>query len=59
MFFSVSLPEKLEHFANKYGEHLHEKWSAEKVRLEVVLIFFNAKMHLYGEKLQPGISKEH
>lgn len=40
MFFSVSLPEKLEHFANKYGEHLHEKWSAEKVRHEVVLIFF-------------------
>lgn len=31
-FSSVSLPEKLEHFANKYGEHLHEKWSAEKVK---------------------------
>ncbi|XP_056914898.1 ryanodine receptor 3-like isoform X8 [Takifugu flavidus] len=30
---NVSLPEKLEHFANKYGEHLHEKWSAEKVLL--------------------------
>lgn len=43
MFFSVSLPEKLEHFANKYGEHLHEKWSAEKVRHEVVLIFLKCE----------------
>lgn len=31
-FSSISLPEKLEHFANKYAEHSHEKWSAEKVR---------------------------
>lgn len=28
---SIALPEKLEHFANKYAEHSHEKWSAEKV----------------------------
>ncbi|XP_036006629.1 ryanodine receptor 3 isoform X7 [Fundulus heteroclitus] len=30
---NIVLPEKLEHFANKYGEHCHEKWSAEKVLL--------------------------
>ncbi|KAK5916634.1 hypothetical protein CgunFtcFv8_011600 [Champsocephalus gunnari] len=30
---NIALPEKLEHFANKYGEHAHEKWSAEKVLL--------------------------
>ncbi|KAG7269119.1 hypothetical protein CRUP_013383 [Coryphaenoides rupestris] len=30
---NVSLPEKLEYFANKYGEHSHDKWSAEKVLL--------------------------
>lgn len=29
---SIAFPEKLEHFANKYSEHCHEKWSAEKVR---------------------------
>uniref|UniRef100_A0A665VNR0 Ryanodine receptor 3 n=1 Tax=Echeneis naucrates TaxID=173247 RepID=A0A665VNR0_ECHNA len=29
---NIALPEKLEHFANKYAEHSHEKWSAEKVR---------------------------
>ncbi|XP_030299704.1 ryanodine receptor 3 isoform X4 [Sparus aurata] len=30
---NIALPEKLEHFANKYAEHAHEKWSAEKVLL--------------------------
>uniref|UniRef100_A0A667YAZ0 Ryanodine receptor 3 n=1 Tax=Myripristis murdjan TaxID=586833 RepID=A0A667YAZ0_9TELE len=30
---NISLPEKLEHFANKYAEHSHDKWSAEKVLL--------------------------
>ncbi|XP_057715471.1 ryanodine receptor 3-like isoform X6 [Corythoichthys intestinalis] len=30
---NIALPEKLEHFVNKYGEHSHEKWSAEKVLL--------------------------
>ncbi|XP_039897726.1 ryanodine receptor 3-like isoform X4 [Simochromis diagramma] len=30
---NIALPEKLEHFANKYAEHTHEKWSAEKVLL--------------------------
>ncbi|KAM8915512.1 ryanodine receptor 3 isoform 7-T7 [Spinachia spinachia] len=30
---NFALPEKLEHFANKYGEHAHDKWSAEKVLL--------------------------
>ncbi|KAF6731613.1 Ryanodine receptor 3 [Oryzias melastigma] len=30
---NIALPEKLEHFANKYSEHCHEKWSAEKVLL--------------------------
>ncbi|CAL8272401.1 unnamed protein product [Merluccius merluccius] len=30
---NVSLPEKLEYFANKYAEHSHDKWSAEKVLL--------------------------
>uniref|UniRef100_A0A3Q3GQL7 Ryanodine receptor 3 n=1 Tax=Labrus bergylta TaxID=56723 RepID=A0A3Q3GQL7_9LABR len=27
----IALPEKLEYFANRYAEHSHEKWSAEKV----------------------------
>ncbi|CAB1335142.1 unnamed protein product, partial [Coregonus sp. 'balchen'] len=30
---NISLPEKLEHVANKYAEHSHDKWSAEKVML--------------------------
>ncbi|KAK7904971.1 hypothetical protein WMY93_017578 [Mugilogobius chulae] len=30
---NITLPEKLEHFANKYAEHSHEKWSAERVML--------------------------
>ncbi|KAM9788021.1 ryanodine receptor 3-like isoform 8-T8 [Syngnathus typhle] len=30
---NIALPEKLEHFVNKYAEHSHEKWSAEKVLL--------------------------
>ncbi|XP_015229203.1 PREDICTED: ryanodine receptor 3 isoform X4 [Cyprinodon variegatus] len=30
---NIVLPEKLEHFTNKYAEHCHEKWSAEKVLL--------------------------
>ncbi|XP_019738677.1 ryanodine receptor 3 [Hippocampus comes] len=28
---NISLPEKLEFFANKYAEHSHDKWSSEKV----------------------------
>lgn len=33
MFFcSVVVPEKLDHFINKYAEYSHEKWSMEKVR---------------------------
>ncbi|KAK6307192.1 hypothetical protein J4Q44_G00223400 [Coregonus suidteri] len=30
---NISIPEKLEHIANKYAEHSHDKWSAEKVML--------------------------
>ncbi|KAI7804180.1 putative ryanodine receptor 3-like [Triplophysa rosa] len=30
---NVCLPEKLEYIANKYTEHCHEKWAAEKVML--------------------------
>ncbi|CAJ1073769.1 ryanodine receptor 3-like isoform X17 [Xyrichtys novacula] len=30
---NIALPEKLEHFVNRYAEHSHEKWSAEKVLL--------------------------
>ncbi|XP_030634419.1 ryanodine receptor 3 [Chanos chanos] len=30
---NIALPEKLEHIANKYAEHSHDKWSAEKVIL--------------------------
>ncbi|XP_052001465.1 LOW QUALITY PROTEIN: ryanodine receptor 3 [Xyrauchen texanus] len=30
---NICLPEKLEHIANKYAEHSHEKWSSEKVIL--------------------------
>ncbi|XP_063040140.1 ryanodine receptor 3-like [Engraulis encrasicolus] len=30
---NISLPEKLEYVANKYAEHCHDKWSAEKVLL--------------------------
>ena len=36
---SISLPEKLEYFANKYAEHSHDKWSAEKVSFESSLTF--------------------
>uniref|UniRef100_A0A3B1K1U7 Ryanodine receptor 2 n=1 Tax=Astyanax mexicanus TaxID=7994 RepID=A0A3B1K1U7_ASTMX len=28
---NVNIPEKLDHFINKYAEHSHEKWSMEKV----------------------------
>ncbi|KAJ7989095.1 hypothetical protein DPEC_G00315980 [Dallia pectoralis] len=28
---NIALPEKLENVANKYAEHCHDKWSAEKV----------------------------
>ncbi|XP_059908188.1 ryanodine receptor 3-like isoform X1 [Gadus macrocephalus] len=30
---NISLTDKLEYFANKYAEHSHDKWSAEKVLL--------------------------
>ncbi|KAK2879234.1 hypothetical protein Q8A67_020025 [Cirrhinus molitorella] len=30
---NICLPEKLEYIANKYAEHSHEKWAAEKVLL--------------------------
>uniref|UniRef100_A0A673MWT3 Ryanodine receptor 3 n=1 Tax=Sinocyclocheilus rhinocerous TaxID=307959 RepID=A0A673MWT3_9TELE len=30
---TICLPEKLEYIANKYAEHSHEKWAAEKVLL--------------------------
>ncbi|XP_053093312.1 ryanodine receptor 3 isoform X2 [Pangasianodon hypophthalmus] len=30
---NISLPEKLEYITNKYAEHSHDKWSAEKVVL--------------------------
>ena len=38
-FPSISLPEKLEYFANKYAEHSHDKWSAEKVSFKSSLTF--------------------
>ncbi|MBN3304979.1 RYR3 protein, partial [Amia calva] len=28
---NISLPEKLEYISNKYAEHAHDKWAAEKV----------------------------
>ena len=31
LFVSVSVPEKLDYFINRYAEHLHEKWSMDKV----------------------------
>lgn len=30
--FSITIPEKLEYFINKYAEHSHDKWSMEKVK---------------------------
>ncbi|XP_072555327.1 ryanodine receptor 3 isoform X3 [Paramormyrops kingsleyae] len=30
---NISLPEKLEYVANKYAEHCHDKWAAEKLTL--------------------------
>nr|XP_055028682.1 ryanodine receptor 3 isoform X6 [Misgurnus anguillicaudatus] len=30
---NICLPEKLEYIANRYAEHSHEKWAAEKVSL--------------------------
>ncbi|XP_037400044.1 ryanodine receptor 2 isoform X22 [Pygocentrus nattereri] len=38
---NVNIPEKLDHFINKYAEHSHEKWSMEK--------FANGWVH--GEQL--------
>lgn len=35
LFNSVSLPEKLEYVTQKYAEHSHDKWSAEKVGITV------------------------
>lgn len=32
LYFSVSVPERLEFIVNKYAEHTHEKWSLDKVR---------------------------
>lgn len=28
---SITIPEKLEYFINKYAEHSHDKWSMDKV----------------------------
>lgn len=31
---SITIPEKLEYFINKYAEHSHDKWSMDKVKVE-------------------------
>lgn len=38
--FSITIPEKLEYFINKYAEHSHDKWSMEKVKSLFLLILF-------------------
>lgn len=35
--FSITIPEKLEYFINKYAEHAHDKWSMEKVKSKSLL----------------------
>lgn len=32
IFPSITIPEKLEYFINKYAEHSHDKWSMDKVK---------------------------
>lgn len=32
---SITIPEKLEYFINKYAEHSHDKWSMDKVKVRV------------------------
>lgn len=32
-FCSITIPEKLEYFINKYAEHSHDKWSMDKVKI--------------------------
>lgn len=48
---SIALPEKLEHFANKYAEHSHEKWSAEKVRAKMKAITWEMSIKLHSRWL--------
>lgn len=31
---SITIPEKLEYFINKYAEHSHDKWSMDKVKVK-------------------------
>lgn len=48
--FSITIPEKLEYFINKYAEHAHDKWSMEKVKSTFLLkqnqIFYLNPFHL-------------
>lgn len=32
---SITIPEKLEYFINKYAEHSHDRWSMDKVKVRV------------------------
>lgn len=34
---SITIPEKLEYFINKYAEHAHDKWSMDKVKEHHIL----------------------
>lgn len=33
-YCSITIPEKLEYFINKYAEHSHDKWSMDKVKVK-------------------------
>lgn len=44
--FSITIPEKLEYFINKYAEHSHDKWSMEKVK---IFFPFKAKSEILSE----------
>lgn len=49
--FSITIPEKLEYFINKYAEHSHDKWSMEKVK-SVFLLQLNQIIYLYPFNLR-------
>lgn len=46
--FSITIPEKLEYFINKYAEHSHDKWSMEKVKIPIFLLKQNQNFNPFN-----------
>lgn len=55
---SISLPEKLEYIANKYAEHSHDKWSSEKVCLNIwcMCLFYTWRLFISCEQMLSQVS---